>query len=554
MTRLKIIFSAVFLGGMLLGLTLSAEEAADGIREERRSSGIYWTANFNYDGASLRLSTPSGEVQEQSFDGRRSLELNTTGLEDGLYVFELSFRAILSPELREAIESRSREASTTDSGLEKEIRDRRLHSRSGAFRIDGGLLVMDHGVEGKTVARTSDFHGASPAIAENSKGEVIDDTDGGTRDQTILDDLIVDGSACVGLDCVNGESFGFDTLRLKENNLRIKFQDTSNSASFPTNDWQLTANDSSNGGQNKFSIDDIDGGRTPFTIEASAPSNSLYVDDGGRIGLGTATPVVEVHTVDGDTPTLRLEQNGSSGFTAQTWDLAGNETNFFIRDVTNGSTLPFRIRPGAPTSSIDIAASGDIGIGTASPGAAMHVYGTDGNTQLKVEEASPTSAGRTMLHLANNGVVKLKLENSRASAPWNIVARTDGKIYFNDESDASQELEISPDGDLTIAGTLTVRNGQADQTTYPDFVFQPDYKLMELGELSDFVSTHRHLPEIPSAAAMSSEGINMTQMQISLLKKVEELTLYIIQQDERLSQQQQEMRKLKEQLAGSHLD
>lgn len=124
-------------------------------------------------------------------------------------------------------------------------------------------------------------------------------------DQQILDDLIVDGSACIGQDCVNGESFGFDTIRLKENNLRIRFFDTSNTASFPTNDWQITANDSANGGKNKFSIDDIDGGRTPFTIEAGAPSHSLYVDDGGRIGLGTSTPVVQVHTKDGNTPTVR---------------------------------------------------------------------------------------------------------------------------------------------------------------------------------------------------------------------------------------------------------
>ena len=162
-------------------------------------------------------------------------------------------------------------------------------------------------------------------------------------DQVILDDLIVDGSTCVGFDCVNGESFGFDTIRVKENNLRIKFQDTSNSASFPTNDWQLTANDTSNGGANKFSIDDIDNSRTPFTIEASAPSHSLYVDDGGRLGLGTNIPVVDAHIKSGNTPTVRLEQDGSSGFTAQTWDMAGNETNFFIRDATNGSTLPFRI-------------------------------------------------------------------------------------------------------------------------------------------------------------------------------------------------------------------
>ena len=114
-------------------------------------------------------------------------------------------------------------------------------------------------------------------------------------DQQILDDLIVGGSACIGFDCVNGESFGFDTIRLKENNLRIKFVDTSSSASFPSNDWQLTANETSNGGANKFSIDDVNSGRTPFTLEAGAPSHSLYVDDGGQIGLGTSTPVVEIH-------------------------------------------------------------------------------------------------------------------------------------------------------------------------------------------------------------------------------------------------------------------
>ena len=62
---------------------------------------------------------------------------------------------------------------------------------------------------------------------------------------------------------------------------------------------------------------------------------------------------------------MRLEQNNSGGFTAQTWDVAGNEANFFVRDVTGGSRLPFRIRPGAPTSSIDINASGNVGIGTA---------------------------------------------------------------------------------------------------------------------------------------------------------------------------------------------
>ena len=188
----------------------------------------------------------------------------------------------------------------------------------------------------------------------------------GRADQVIPDDLVVQGSEGVGLDCVNNESFGFDTIRLKENNLRIKFDDTS-TGSFPSNDWQITANDSASGGANKFSIDDTTNARTPFTILAGAPTNSLFIDGIGRIGLRTATPALDLHFNTSNTPGIRLEQNSSVGFATQTWDVAGNEANFFIRDVTRGSRLPFRIRPGAPTSSIDINGSGNVGLGTASP-------------------------------------------------------------------------------------------------------------------------------------------------------------------------------------------
>lgn len=67
-------------------------------------------------------------------------------------------------------------------------------------------------------------------------------------DQLIADDLIVDGSLCVGLDCVVDQPFSFTTLDLKENNLRIFFNDTSTTAAFPKNDWEIFANDSANGG------------------------------------------------------------------------------------------------------------------------------------------------------------------------------------------------------------------------------------------------------------------------------------------------------------------
>lgn len=171
-------------------------------------------------------------------------------------------------------------------------------------------------------------------------------------DQVILDDLIVDGSLAVGQDSVNGESFGFDTIRLKENNLRVHFDDTSASGSFPGNDWRIVINDSSNGGANYFAIEDSTAGRQIFRVNAGAPVDSLVVHNTGRIGIGIPTPVVQLHVRDGNSPTLRLEQDGSSGFNAQSWDVAGNEANFFVRDVTNGSKLPFKIRPNTETDTL----------------------------------------------------------------------------------------------------------------------------------------------------------------------------------------------------------
>ena len=277
-------------------------------------------------------------------------------------------------------------------------------------------------------------------------------------DQQIFDDLIVGGSACIGFDCVNGESFGFDTIRLKENNLRIKFVDTSSSASFPTNDWQLTANDTSNGGANKFSIDDIDAGRTPFTIEAGAPSHSLYVDDGGRIGLGTSTPVADIHSKSGNTPTMRLEQDGSSGFSQQTWDVAGNETNFFIRDATNGSKLPFRIKSGADSNLLYLAENERVGINTETPDATLDV--TD---SVNASGASPsvviqnTNAGTqaVLLEVNNAGAGYIKLTNSDSGLSWFIGNRLDGSLSIGSTALGGRMFKLDTDGNLFLNGTLT---------------------------------------------------------------------------------------------------
>jgi len=331
--------------------------------------------------------------------------------------------------------------------------------RSKLFATISVLALLVVGLVPSAIAgldgRGSELQGdPTPADTASASADTGSDSDEQLADQVILDDLIVTGSACVGFDCVNGESFGFDTIRLKENNLRIRFQDTSTTSSFPSNDWQITINDSSNGGGNYFAIDDINGGRTPFKVEAGAPTNSLFVDDGGRLGLGTNNPVVDIHRVSGNTPTLRLEQNGSSGFTPQTWDVASNEANFFIRDATNGSTLPFRIRPGAPSSAIDVAANGDVGFGTSAPAASVHVQGSDANTVLQVEETSGTQSNRQLLKLINNGGAQFSFDNG--SVNWRAGSDQAGRFRLDVFDGAGDvEFELDGDGNLDIAGTLT---------------------------------------------------------------------------------------------------
>jgi hypothetical protein len=194
-------------------------------------------------------------------------------------------------------------------------------------------------------------------------------------DQVVPDDQIVQSSICAGFDCVDGESFGFDTLRLKENNLRLHFDDTSSSAGYPANDWRLVANDSQSGGSSYFALEDATAGVFPFRIDSGAPANAMHVASNGEVelgandnfvlkqngnlGLGTTDPGLDLSIMSADTPAIRLEQTNGAGFTPQTWDIGANEANFFVRDLTGGSKLSLRIRPGAPTSSIDIRSTGE---------------------------------------------------------------------------------------------------------------------------------------------------------------------------------------------------
>src|SRR5882672_6323995 len=350
-------------------------------------SSVRWDVSAQYSAVTMTVAAPDGRVFRREFKAGSSPEFMITDkqgerLPDGAYTYELRLAPALSPAVKQELAAtRGKDDDPEDVRATRKRVMLPALVQSGSFSIVNGAVVVAGATEDTGRRPTSKATEQSPVIRSGALTKSLQHHPLmiAMPDQVIPDDLIVQGSACVGLDCVNNEVFGFDTIRLKENNTRLQFDDTSTAAGFPTNNWQIRANSSASGGASFLGFVDqgatgnSETGTIVFEVDAGAPANSLKVSSTGRVGLRTATPVLDVHMNTSDTPAIRFEQNSGGGFTAQTWDVAGNEANFFVRDVTGGSRLPFRIRPGAPTSSIDINASGLVGIGTASPSEKLHL-------------------------------------------------------------------------------------------------------------------------------------------------------------------------------------
>ena len=433
---------------LLLIIPITAFAAADGQpvgRMTANAAGLSFQIGADNESVTLTISGPNNFQYSHQFASARSISLRLRDvgatMPDGSYTYEMRLAPRVSDSVRAQIAA-ARE-SGDDAALDRiraEAGIKEMPAQSGAFTIMNGSLISSDATEPsnpsepKTKVGLSNPGGtASTQSLHNAPVKALD--------VVTADDAIIQGSLCVGLDCVNNESFGFDTIRLKENNTRIKFDDTSTSTGFPNNDWQLTANDSGSGGANKFSIEDITGSKVPFTITAGAPTNSIFVDSTGRLGLRTSTPVLDIHVATSNTPAMRLEQNNSGGFTAQTWDIAGNEANFFVRDVTGGSRLPFRIRPGAPTS-------GNVGVGTASPSQRMHVFQTvDANSIVLSENSSNTTS--------SNAAFQTKSDTAIMSFQSHATARTISR--FGVTLGGWDEMLASAGNGLAI-GTLGATN------------------------------------------------------------------------------------------------
>ncbi|SHN07626.1 hypothetical protein [Mucilaginibacter sp. OK098] len=102
---------------------------------------------------------------------------------------------------------------------------------------------------------------------------------------------------------------------------------------------------------------------------------------------------------------------------------------------------------------------------------------------------------------------------------------------------------------LAVNGNIHSKQVNVDLTNWPDYVFKKDYSLKPLSEVKTYIDQNQHLPEIPSAQQIAKDGLNLGEMNQLLMKKVEELTLYLIEENKQNKNQQNEINQLKQQLS-----
>lgn len=108
----------------------------------------------------------------------------------------------------------------------------------------------------------------------------------------------------------------------------------------------------------------------------------------------------------------------------------------------------------------------------------------------------------------------------------------------------------NPQAKLAVNGNILAKEIKIKtDISVPDYVFDPDYKLYSLAEISAYIKTHRHLPEIPSAKEINREGLDLAEMNLLLLKKVEELTLHAIENEKKRNELEEKVSRLEKLLS-----
>lgn len=194
-----------------------------------------------------------------------------------------------------------------------------------------------------------------------------------------------------------------------------------------------------------------------------------------------------------------------------------------------------------------IGTTGPVGIGTTSPitGSYLHVYRNvtgQYNPLIMVQDA--LAGGFTQFGLKGTGrTYHIGVGNTGSAFGLS------NRFFIWDQNASLPRLVIDANGSvgigttnidntykLFVEGGIRSRKLKVDQSAWPDYVFDTAYQLRPLAAVQEFIDQKKHLPDVPSAQEVEKEGLDIGETQAVLLRKIEELTLYIIELNKRLEE------------------
>lgn len=286
-----------------------------------------------------------------------------------------------------------------------------------------------------------------------------------------------------------------------------------------------------------------------YNVMTPDGQNNLLVE--GKMGIGTFAPTEKLEVLGKiKTNHLQIMEGRYPGYLLLS-DAAGNAVWTNPESITN-------IGPWARQGSfVYVGSNQKVGIGTSQPLQALHVegnmlLGNNGNIignrsswqPLKIFSGSDENQAHIALYGNYSDAGSIKLYSKGASgqiefhnATNKILAlKADNSIVFGDPDNACA---------VFVNGELTANQVRVNTGFWWDKVFNPGYPLMPLAELGDFIAKNRHLPEIPNEAEVLDKGVELGEMNGLLLKKIEELTLYLLEQDRKINTLQTELQQIK---------
>jgi hypothetical protein len=283
----------------------------------------------------------------------------------------------------------------------------------------------------------------------------------------------------------------------------------------------------------------------------------------GNVGIGTTSP----------NATLQIGDSNNSGNPAVETEIK----RLSLAPVTHsGSDWFFTTRDNNPYANLDIGYSsnkaitlrsdGNVGIGTNSPATKLHISSAGNSGSLDynmiLQKTVVTDNDKSAVGLLFSteccgpfGKSAIVHERTGGYGVGDLHFLNNNTIDNTNPTLVNSRMTISSNGNvgigtpkptskLTVAGNINSREVKVSVDAGADFVFEKDYALPSLQEVEKYVAKNKHLPEIASAKEMQKEGINLSEMNIKLLQKIEELTLYVIEQNKRIELQQKENQSL----------